>query len=147
MSQHPVLQVAAKAVIINSKGELLLVREGRDYDEGSQFHKYGIPGGRLEAGESYKDGLHREVMEETGLEVEILDPIYVGEWRPVIKGISTQIIAIFTVCKAKTTEVKLSEEHDDYKWVHPSSPGDTVFMVPDDMVVARLAKWLKDNRL
>lgn len=141
------LKVAAKAVIINDEGKVLLVREGKHYTEGTQLNKYGIPGGRLDPGESYEDGLRREVKEETGLEVEILDPIYVGEWRPIIREVPHQIIAIFTVCKAKTTDVKLSEEHDNFKWVDPANPGDITFMDPDDKVVARLAQWLTSNNL
>jgi hypothetical protein len=70
-------------------------------------------------------------------------PIYVGEWHPIIKDIPHQIIAIFTVCKAKTTDVKLSEEHDSYEWIDPGDVKKFNFMPPDDQVVARYAQWLK----
>jgi 8-oxo-dGTP diphosphatase len=141
-----VLRVAAKAVIINEKGRVLVVREAGTYKDGTQTGNYGIPGGRLEPGENYHKGLHREVKEETGLVVEILHPIYVGEWRPVIKSEPYQIIAIFTVCKAEATDVRLSEEHDDYKWIDPKNPGKLTIMTPDDEVIARYANWLGRER-
>jgi 8-oxo-dGTP diphosphatase len=132
-----VLRVAAKAVIVNKAGKVLVVREARTYDEGTNIGIYGIPGGRLEEGESYEDGLAREAKEETGLEVSGQYPIYVGEWRPKIKDVQLQIIAIFTVCKAKTTKVVLSDEHDDYKWVDQVSMKKLKFMDPDDKVLER----------
>lgn len=136
MIKDLVLKVAAKAVVIDDQGRVLVVREARTYDEGTKIGKYGLPGGRLNLGESYNDGLHREVKEETGLKVEALYPIYVGEWHPVIKDVPHQIIAIFTVCKAKSTDVKLSTEHDDFKWLDPKNPGTVSLMEPDNKVLA-----------
>lgn len=113
-----VLKVAAKALIINDEGKVLLVREAC-YSEGTNTGRYQCPGGRLNAGEAYKDGLLREVKEETGLDVEMLNAIHVDEWRPVIKTIPHQIIGVFTTCKALTTTIQLSNEHDSYIWVDP----------------------------
>ena len=136
-----ILRVAAKALIVNDEGKVLLLREADTYEEGTNLGKYQIPGGRLNPGESYEDAMYREVYEETGLKVDILYPIYVGEWRPVIKGVPHQIIAIFTVCKVKSTDVKLSEEHDDFKWVDPANMGNINTTDPDPEVLARYAEW------
>lgn len=142
------LRVAAKAIITNKEGKILLLREADTYDEGTNIGKYGVPGGRLNIGESYEEGLHREAREETGLEVKPLYPIYVGEWHPVIKGEQYQIIAIFTVCDAVTTNVKLSEEHDDYKWVDPVSlPKNITLTDPDPEVLQRFGQWSKKIKL
>jgi len=140
-----VLRVAAKAIVANDQGKVLIVREAGTYEEGTNIGKYGIPGGRLNVGEAYEDGLKREVKEETGLTVEPLYPIYVGEWRPEIKGVPHQIVAIFTVCKAKTSKVKLSEEHDDYKWVDPKEIKKYNIMPPDDQVIVRYAEFMLER--
>ena len=132
-----VLRVAAKAVIVNENNQVLIVQEATTYEDGTQFGKYGLPGGRLNLGESYENGLIREVREETGLEVMIGQPLYVGEWCPNIRGTKHQIIAIFTICKAKSTEVILSEEHDAYKWIDAKDLKDINFMDPDDKVLER----------
>ncbi len=140
-----VLQVAAKALIVNDKGEVLILREPEKDNLGSQDGLYGLVGGRIDSNESYDQALHREVFEETGLKVEILRPIYVGEWYPVINGKKHHIIAVFSVCRAKSTDVKLSKEHDDYKWVQPEEAAKFAFMPPDDKVVARYAEWQIKN--
>lgn len=135
-----ILQVAAKALIVNNGGKVLILREPAKDNMGSQDGRYGLVGGRIDANESFEAALHREVLEETGLKIEILYPIYVGEWSPTIKGQKCHIVAIFNVCRAKTRDVVLSDEHDDFKWINPADVKDYLFMPPDDKVVARYAK-------
>lgn len=113
-----VLRVAAKAVIVNDKNEVLIVREANTYSDSTQLGKYTLPGGRINLGEKYFDGLKREISEEVGLEIEPVKPIEIGEWYPEINGVKNQIIAIFYLCKAKNTDIKLSEEHDSFAWVN-----------------------------
>jgi 8-oxo-dGTP diphosphatase len=96
---------------------VLVLREAKTYEEGTNIGKWGLPGGRLELGESYPDGLRREMKEETGLDITPGELLAVEEWRPTIKGVPHQIIAIFSVCRAKSLDVKLSEEHDRYRWI------------------------------
>lgn len=139
------LRVAAKSVIVNDKGEVLLVREANTYGDASQVGRYEIPGGRVEIGESFEDGLRREALEETGLAVEPLYPVFVGEWRPVIKGVQHQIVAVFVACKAKNTEVKLSEEHDKYIWIAPVSRHDYDIVDPDGEVIDAYAARQSKN--
>lgn len=136
-----VTQVAAKALIVNRQGKLLLVREAATYKDGTGIGRYHMPGGRINSGEGYDEGLRREVKEETGLEIEPLYPIYIGEWRPIIKGVPHQIIAIFTVCKAKTKEVKLSVEHDNYQWIESDQYKKFDIMDPEPEVIKRYNQW------
>lgn len=113
----PVLRVAAKAVIVNDNGQVLIVRESIKDEENTMVGQWGLIGGRLNHGETFIDGLHREVLEEVGLKIEPIKPIEVGEWHPVIKGIPHQIIAVFMLCKPLTDVVTLSDEHDKYTWI------------------------------
>lgn len=130
-----VLRVAAKAVIVNDAGKVLIVREASSYGEGTQIGRYMLPGGRLDIGESYENGLRREAREETGLDVEPFYPIYVGEWIADIKGKKHQIIAIFSVCRAKTIRVKLSNEHDSFEWIDPKERHKYDIMETDQKVL------------
>lgn len=132
---EPILNVAAKAVIINEAGKILIVRESATHDTNTQSSRYGLPGGRLNPGESYMDALKREVKEEVGLEVEPGRPVYVGEWRPVIKGVPHQVVAIFTVCRARGGAVRLSEEHDGFEWINPEQHSKFDMMDPDGEVI------------
>lgn len=141
------VNVAAKAVIVNDQNKVLVVREATTYEEGTHFGQYGLPGGRIREGESFYDGLDREVLEETGLKVAPIMPVFVGEWRPTIKGVETQIIALFIACKLIDGEVRLSEEHDHFEWIDPADRGNYDFMPPDDQVVDRLGFYLANGVL
>jgi len=139
-----VQRIAMKAVIVDKTGKVLILREAATYGEGTQRGRYHMPGGRIEAGENFEEALRREIKEETGLEVEIDRPIYVGEWRPVIRGVPHQIIGTFFVCTPKgENSVKLSDEHDDYKWINPKDRSKYDLMNPEDKVIDNFAEFRK----
>lgn len=100
MSTDINLRVAMKAVIVK-EGKVLILREAATYGEGTQHGRYHMPGGMVEPGENFKYALNREIMEETGLEADVIMPFFTGEWRPVVKGVQNQIIAMFFACKPK----------------------------------------------
>jgi 8-oxo-dGTP diphosphatase len=54
----------ASFAVIESDGRIVLVR--RNYG----MHDWALPGGALEGGETIEQALHREVLEETGLNLE-----------------------------------------------------------------------------
>lgn len=141
--QQIVQRIATKALIVNDKGQILILREANTYEEGTNVGRYHLPGGRLNPGEAFTDGLKREVAEETGLEIEIGKPIYVGEWRPIIKGVQNQIVAIFFICKPLMSQVRLSEEHDDFQWVMPGDVSKFDIMSPEDKVFQEYVTSLK----
>lgn len=75
-----------------------------------------IPGGQLEFGEEANDGVLRELLEETGLEVEAISPVSVINYMNEEKNV--QYIQINYLCKTQDdVVVKLSHEHSDYKWI------------------------------
>lgn len=55
------------AAVVVAAQRLLMVRRGHEPLVG----RWSLPGGGLEAGESLTDGVRREVLEETGLRVEV----------------------------------------------------------------------------
>lgn len=134
MTKETKQRIAFKAVIAKDD-KVLILREANTYAEGTNRGRYHFPGGRLEPGEAWEDGLRREVKEETGLEIEIGKPLFVGEWRPVIKGVPHQIIALFVICTPISDDITLSEEHDHYEWVDADSWCELDVMVPDDEVL------------
>jgi len=52
-------------IIQNAKGEILVGKR-----KGSHSPFYSIPGGHLEMGETFEEGIKKEVLEETGLIIE-----------------------------------------------------------------------------
>lgn len=126
-------RIACKAVVI-AHGKLLILREAV-YADGTNTGHYILPGGRLEPGEPYRDGLAREVYEETGLHITAGMPLYVGEWFPVIGGQQNQIVAVFFECRANTSAVRLSDEHDVYKWIRPQDHARYSLVTPEADVI------------
>jgi 8-oxo-dGTP diphosphatase len=116
-----VQRVAMKAVIVQD-GKILLLREATAYQEGTNAGRYDFPGGRVEPGEHFADGLLREVAEETGLQVKMGRPLFVSEWMPVINGVQNHIVAVFIICEIiGATDITLSQDHDDYQWADVSA--------------------------
>lgn len=112
------LFVATKA-FINFNGKILILRESSKYDDGSNSGKYDAVGGRIKPGQKFDESLAREILEETGLTVQIGKPFHVGEWRPIVKDEQWQIVGIFFECFTHSNQVMLSIDHDDYQWIDP----------------------------
>lgn len=64
----------ACALVFDDEGRVLLARRAREPDRG----KWDVPGGFIEEGEPPLDALRRELLEETGLDIEPLN--FVGAW-------------------------------------------------------------------
>lgn len=105
--------VTQKAIVFNKEGSFLVIK--RTKTAPSSPGKWDLPGGDLEFGEDPKKGMAREIKEETGLIVEKLEPF--ETWAGVIKALGDFWVTIAYTAKAKTEKVKLSWEHNDFKWV------------------------------
>lgn len=104
--------IAVKGFVVDGKGELLVVK--RSEDDEQQPGIWELPGGRLERSEDPVSGLLRELMEETGLQVEVVHPINV---RHFTRRDGQTITMIIYLCRARSTDVTMSEEHTAYRWV------------------------------
>ena len=59
---------AVGGLVVNDKGQLLMVRRAKDPGQG----KLGLPGGFIDAGEAVEIALAREIREETSLEIVVI---------------------------------------------------------------------------
>lgn len=59
--------IAVGGIVFDADGRVLLVQRGKPPGVGL----WSVPGGRLEPGETIEQGVAREVLEETGLVVEV----------------------------------------------------------------------------
>lgn len=91
-------------------------------------HGYGVdfPGGKIQEGEaksgdteSLINSLKREVREETSLEIEVGEPfaVWYHEFAEGHRNFGKVVYCVAFRCKYVSGEVKLSTEHDTFKWV------------------------------
>ena len=71
--EYPERPVVGVGGVVIDRGRALLIRRGSEPLRG----EWSIPGGTLELGESLERGVARELLEETGLEVRVLELIEV----------------------------------------------------------------------
>ena len=71
--EYPERPVVGIGGVIIDQGRALLIRRGSE----PLLGEWSIPGGTLELGESLQEGVARELLEETGIEVRVLDLIEV----------------------------------------------------------------------
>jgi ADP-ribose pyrophosphatase YjhB (NUDIX family) len=74
---------------------------------------WGPPGGKLGINEDPITGLKREVKEETDLEIEVYMPIttWFGSFN------NKKIFAVDYLCHYRKGLIKLSNEHDSFRWL------------------------------
>ncbi len=113
MDYHKVkFAISLKAIVLDAKGNLLIIR--RSKDDYTRPNGWDIPGGGLNENEDPRQGIQREIKEETGLDVtniEILDTIPIT--------LKDGCAAIMLVFKGLTdsSDITLSHEHDQFKWL------------------------------
>ena len=109
---RPIIGVGAAIV---SDGRVLLVRRAAEPLKG----EWSIPGGALEWGETLRDGVCRESLEETGLQVEpqvvlgVFDRIYTdGEDR-----IQYHYVVVDYLCRLVDGSASASSDVSEVRWV------------------------------
>jgi ADP-ribose pyrophosphatase YjhB (NUDIX family) len=113
MSERPVVTVGA--LIERADRKILLVRT----------HKWrgtlGVPGGKIERGETQTAALLREMREETGLSVRDIrfviaqDAIDLPEfYRP------SHMLLLNYSCRTDDTQVTLNDEAEEFLWLTPT---------------------------
>lgn len=109
----PKVFAAVKALIIHNDTFLVI----KQNVQGTML--WDLPGGRVEYGESPYDTLHREVQEETNLQVDIIKPL--GMWW-FLRMDQNQVVCTTFLCQPRHTTVDLSknpteETISEHRWV------------------------------
>ena len=109
-------KIVVGALIYNSKKEIFVARSKKWKD------KWVIPGGHLEWGEKLEDCVKREVFEETGINVNVVELINVQE-SILANEYTKQSHMIFLdyLCEYNNGEIVLNDELQEYKWIKPDN--------------------------
>jgi 8-oxo-dGTP diphosphatase len=104
MAATPKHSVSVAGIVVRDDGRVLVIRRN---DNGH----WEAPGGVLELGESFEDGVRREVLEETGLEitVERLSGVY--------KNLANGIVALVYRCRPVAGDTHPTAEAREVRWM------------------------------
>ena len=106
-------RVAAEA-IIEKDGKILITKRAAHRNHAP--NEWETLTGRIEQGETLEVGLKREVQEEVGLEVEVIQPFYTFHF---FRGSQKEEhLGVSFWCKYKSGQVKLNkDEQSEFQWV------------------------------
>ena len=121
--------VSVAALVTNEEGKILLVN--------SPWRGWEYPGGLIEPGETFQQALHREIREESGVEVEITG--FVG----ICKNIEKDIVNIDFTCRYIGGELKTSEESTEVGWF---TAEEAMEIITFPLTKKRLANMLAHDR-
>lgn len=96
-------RITTRAIIFNDNDEVLLLKN-------TKKNKWTFPGGHLDHGEQVNQAVIREVKEETNIDGEVLTPLemYIHKKKCIV----------FLLVEMITDDIELSDEHDEFMWVH-----------------------------
>jgi 8-oxo-dGTP diphosphatase len=108
--EHKATQLVVNVMLRNPQGEILLMR--RTHTAPTRPLMWDFPGGEVEMAEDPEAAAVRETVEETGIQPSDLKVFSVGSANR-----DRFFVFIMYTGAADGSEVKLSFEHDQYRWV------------------------------
>jgi len=111
------LQIVAKAIILNSTGQVLLLK--RSPTDPRRPGEWDFPGGEINPGEEITQGVCREILEETSLRADASKVKLVFAASQPYPEVS--VTRLLFIAQIGNSDVKLSHEHDSFRWTTVST--------------------------
>jgi mutator protein MutT len=114
--EYPGAPVVGVGGVVIRDGRALLIKRG----SAPLKDQWSIPGGTLELGESIQEGVRRELLEETGIEVRVGELIEVFDriFRDDAGKIQYHFVIVDYLCEAISGEARAASDVTDVAWVN-----------------------------
>jgi 8-oxo-dGTP diphosphatase len=112
--EYPETPLVGVGGVVIANGQALLIRRGGPPLEG----EWSIPGGMLELGETFEDGVRRELAEETSLEVRVLEFIEVFDRiiSDAERRTKYHFVILDYLCAVESGEARAASDVRDVAW-------------------------------
>ena len=128
--------------VLISKGDFVLVVKRRADDFMGGLHE--LPGGGVASGESIRDAVIRETLEETGLRITTIKE-YLGHFD--YRSETGEVNRQFNFwAGSRNHTIQLSDEHAEYAWITRSTV-DKYFRPDDPVKAAIMHFWDRRDRM
>jgi len=114
---------------------------------GTKAKHWGFVKGNVESGESEEETAIREAREETGLSNLYMLPKFKEINSYFYKANSETIRkeVIYFLAESKTQEVKISHEHEDFKWLEFENAIKAINFKNDKEILTKAKDFIKEN--
>ncbi len=102
---------------------------------------WGFPKGHIERGETKEDTARREVLEETGIRIQII-PGFISKSEYTIQGKVEKSVSIFVAKTSDTQTIIQHEEIEDYIWLNYDKAIKTLKFENDRSILERAHDYL-----
>ena len=126
-------RIEVVAAVIVRDGEVLATRRG--YGEWQGWWEF--PGGKMEAGESPRDALRREIREELDAEIEVGRLLETVEWDYP----SFHLTMHCFICSLVSGSMNLNE-HEAATWLTKENIGSVKWLPADEGLIGRIRQIL-----
>ncbi|MFB6077100.1 MAG: NUDIX domain-containing protein [Candidatus Nanohaloarchaea archaeon] len=127
----------ARAIVVHD-GDLLILQNSDDDPQPYARGKWETPGGYVEDHDDHEEAaVTREVREETGLDVDVVDQLE----RIAVTVAGDTADCRYYLAQAATRDVTLSDEHQAYRWIAPGTVRDVDWYYYSLYVIPVVERW------
>jgi mutator protein MutT len=135
MNQQKKPQIAVRAFITNSKGEILIIRRTNTaYGNGL----WNLPGGKIDFGDTAEESVKKEIFEETSLNCISSKFLFYMDNLP-DETTDLHFVALFFECKC-AGDIKTNRESSDFNWINKENLNRFQFAFGNDLAIKKFNK-------
>ena len=114
---RPQIILVNRCFVLDDKNKILLIK--RVSSDSHYPNRWECPGGKLDQGQEIRHAREREVMEETGLLVDLIHPLVYADSYIVGDGkyAGMPYVGLFGIVRSLGGKLTLSDEHSGFAWV------------------------------